>query len=101
MFTRKTIKTLCMLVVIASLGIPATLYAAAYPAKPVTVVVPFSPGGGNDILMRLVAKHINKPLGQSLIVENKPGAGGQIGWTALSSKPAPTATRSERRACPR
>lgn len=49
MFTRKTIKTLCMLVVIASLGIPATLYAAAYPAKPVTVVVPFSPGGGNDI----------------------------------------------------
>lgn len=84
MFTRRTIKTLCMLVVIASLGIPATLYAAAYPAKPVTVVVPFSPGGGNDILMRLVAKHINKPLGQSLIVENKPGAGGQIGWTALS-----------------
>jgi tripartite-type tricarboxylate transporter receptor subunit TctC len=57
---------------------------AAFPEKPVQVVVPFSPGGGNDILMRLVAKYIDPYLGQSLVVENKPGAGGQIGWTAAA-----------------
>ncbi len=57
---------------------------AAYPDKPVLAIVPFSPGGGNDILIRLIAKHITPFLGQSIAVENKPGAGGQIGWTALS-----------------
>jgi len=58
--------------------------APAYPAKPVISIVPFSAGGGNDILLRLISKYANKYLGQSLIVENKPGASGQIGWTALS-----------------
>lgn len=58
--------------------------SAAYPDEPVQVIVPFSPGGGNDILIRLIGKYINPYLGQQLIVENKPGAGGQIGWTALS-----------------
>lgn len=57
---------------------------AKYPDKAVLVVVPFSPGGGNDILLRLVAKHINEPLGQAMTVENKPGAGGQVGWTTLA-----------------
>ncbi len=58
--------------------------AQSYPQKPISVIVPFSPGGGNDILLRLVAKHIKPILGQSLTVENRPGAGGQIGWTTLS-----------------
>lgn len=63
---------------------PSMASAADYPTKPVVAVVPFSPGGGNDILLRLVAKYITPALGEALIVENKPGAGGQVGWTALS-----------------
>ncbi|HNU11252.1 MAG TPA: tripartite tricarboxylate transporter substrate binding protein [Rubrivivax sp.] len=55
-----------------------------FPTKPVVATVPFSPGGGNDILLRLLSKHANPFLGQNLVVENKPGAGGQIGWTAVA-----------------
>ncbi len=62
----------------------SVVQAASYPQKPISVIVPFSPGGGNDILLRLVANHIKPILGQSLTVENRPGASGQIGWTALS-----------------
>ena len=65
------------------LTVPASSYAA-YPTKPVQVIVPFSPGGGNDILIRLVGKYISPALGQQLVVENKPGAGGPIGWTTLA-----------------
>lgn len=57
---------------------------AAYPDKPITMIVAYSPGGGTDTVARLIAKHAEKYLGQTLVVENKPGAGGQIGFTALS-----------------
>lgn len=55
-----------------------------FPTKSVVAIVPFGAGGGNDILLRLLAKYSNEYLGQSLIIENKPGASGQIGWTALA-----------------
>ena len=61
---------------------------AAYPEKPVLVIVPFGAGGGNDILLRLLAKYADPVLGQALVVDNKPGAGGQIGWT-LAAKATP------------
>ncbi len=67
----------------AATALPASAQAD-FPTKPVIATVPFSPGGGNDILLRLVSKHANPFLGQNLVVENKPGAGGQIGWTALA-----------------
>ncbi|MDO4988609.1 MAG: tripartite tricarboxylate transporter substrate binding protein [Synergistes sp.] len=70
--------------VIAAMVLAAPSFAADYPTKPVLAIVPFSPGGGNDIVIRLVAKYIEPSLGQTLVVENKPGAGGQIGWTALA-----------------
>ena len=81
---------LALVALIASLVavMPPMASAADYPTKPVVAIVPFSPGGGNDILLRLVAKYITPSLGEALIVENKPGAGGQVGWTTLSKSKA-------------
>jgi tripartite-type tricarboxylate transporter receptor subunit TctC len=58
----------------------ATLAAAqTYPAKPVRVVVPFPPGSGSDQVARVLASHATEALGQTFVVENKPGALGSIG----------------------
>ncbi|MSQ62929.1 MAG: tripartite tricarboxylate transporter substrate binding protein [Betaproteobacteria bacterium] len=72
----------------------ATLFAGAaaaqapYPARPVTMVVGFAPGGGTDTASRIIAKKLGENLGQSVLVENKPGAGGNIA-TDLVVKAAP------------
>lgn len=57
---------------------------AAYPEKAVTVIVPFPPGGRTDLTARLVTQHLSKHLGQSLVVVNKPGAGGVLGAKEVS-----------------
>jgi tripartite-type tricarboxylate transporter receptor subunit TctC len=80
------LKRLC--VVIASVLISATTTFAAYPEKPVKLVVPFSPGGGTDSIARTLAVGMSQVLGQSVIVENKPGAGTIIGTDAVA-KSAP------------
>ena len=56
-----------------------------YPSKPVTVIVPQAPGGANDAIARIVAQKLTEALGQQFIVDNKPGAGGNIG-TANAAK---------------
>ncbi|MGL4976297.1 MAG: Bug family tripartite tricarboxylate transporter substrate binding protein [Bosea sp. (in: a-proteobacteria)] len=62
--------------------------AQAWPARPITLVVPFPPGGTTDVTARLVALEIAKPLGQTIIVENKAGANGNIG-SAQVARSAP------------
>jgi tripartite-type tricarboxylate transporter receptor subunit TctC len=69
-------------------ALPAANAQSDFPSKPIIATVPFSPGGGNDILLRLLSKHATPVLGQNLIVENKPGAGGQIGWTTIAKSRA-------------
>jgi tripartite-type tricarboxylate transporter receptor subunit TctC len=72
----------------AALLATLTLPAAAQPAfpqnKPITLVVPFAPGGGNDILARAIAPKMAQLLGQTVVIENKPGAGGNLGADAVA-----------------
>jgi tripartite-type tricarboxylate transporter receptor subunit TctC len=68
-----------------TLGVTLCLFggAEAFPDRPVTVVVPFPPGGATDTTARLMADKMSELLGQQLVVENKPGATGSIGATAV------------------
>ena len=68
----------------ATLAAPAA-HGQDWPAKPVRVVVPFSAGGTTDISARLVAEHLSKAFKQNFVVENKPGAGGNIGAAEVAN----------------
>src|SRR5688572_7231025 len=63
-------------------------WSQAFPAKPVRVIVPFPPGGANDIVSRIVFSKVTEQMGQSFIIENRSGAGGTIGSAVVAqSKP--------------
>ncbi len=72
----------------ALIGWAAPAMAQEYPTKPVRIIVPFDPGGINDVAARVVATHLTQRLGKQVIVENKPGAGGVVG-TELGAAAAP------------
>jgi len=70
------------LAALAALAASAAAVAQPYPVKPVKIIVPFAAGGGNDFTARFMAQRLTVALGQQFIVENKPGAGGSIGYEA-------------------
>jgi len=74
------------LLLAASLGLPA--HADTWPSRPIRFVVPFGPGGANDLVARAVAEVASKKLGQPIIIENKPGGGSALG-AELVAKAAP------------
>ncbi len=69
---------------------PATLpaFAQAWPAKPVRIVVPFAPGGSTDVVARMVAQKLTAAWGQTVVVENRAGAGGNVGADVVAKSPA-------------
>ncbi|NLY64204.1 MAG: tripartite tricarboxylate transporter substrate binding protein BugE [Alcaligenaceae bacterium] len=82
-------KALLLTTAIGSLSLSGLGHAAAnYPNQPIRVIVPFAPGGSTDIVTRIVSQEMSKILGQTLVVENKGGAGGAIGAAeAARAKP--------------
>ena len=74
-------------IVVLSLVLAAGAAAQEYPARPVTIIVPQAAGGANDILGRIVAQQLSQSLGQQFVVENRVGAGGNIGTAAAAKAP--------------
>ena len=73
---------------LAALAFPAVVCAQSYPAKPVRMIVAYPPGGGTDIVGRIVAQKLGENFGQSVVVENRGGASGNIG-TEIAAHAAP------------
>jgi len=69
-------------------ALPPAARAQAYPARPVRVIVPVAPGGANDVTARLIGQWLSEHLGQQFIIENRPGAGTNLGTEAAIRSPA-------------
>ena len=84
--TRRTALALALVAALAPWG--AAQAQAAYPAKPITMVVPFPPGGPTDLVARVLAQKMSEQMGQPIVVDNRGGANGNIGAMAVSKAAA-------------
>ena len=80
----RTLPALAGMAVALTLAAVGSAHADTYPSKPIQMIVPQAPGGTNDIVARLVAADLSQRLGQQVVVENRPGAGGNIGTQAAA-----------------
>jgi len=71
----------------ATLALAQGASAQAWPSRPIKLIAPFAPGGGSDFTSRLIAEKLSARLGQAMLVENKPGAGGNLGAEAAIKSP--------------
>jgi tripartite-type tricarboxylate transporter receptor subunit TctC len=58
-----------------------------YPSRPITIVVPFAPGGSSDVVMRLLSKHVSESIKQTIVIENRPGGAGNVAALAIKNAP--------------
>ena len=73
--------------IVAAIAVPAAC-AQSFPSKPIRLVVPYTPGAGTDTIARILAQKAGEALGQQMIVDNRPGAGGTIGTEIVAKSPA-------------
>jgi tripartite-type tricarboxylate transporter receptor subunit TctC len=79
---------LCRIASLFLLVLPAVpLSAQTWPTRPVTLVVPFAPGGGTDVLSRIIGRRLSEVLGQQVVIENVGGAGGMVGSARVAKAP--------------
>ncbi|MGJ7544896.1 Bug family tripartite tricarboxylate transporter substrate binding protein [Variovorax sp. LT1R16] len=87
-FTPTRRATFAALIASAWIGLPFAAQAADYPTKPIRFVVPYTAGGTTDLVARTVGQKVSEKLGQPVIIDNRAGAGGNIGMDAVAKAPA-------------
>ena len=85
--TENLARVLLPAAIAASCLLPPASHAQWQPAKPMRIIVPFPPGGGTDKLARMVAARLSTTLGQTVVVDNRPGAGGVVGTEMVAKSP--------------
>ncbi len=85
---KNLVRAVLVLATTATLAVQPALAQADFPNKPIRMVVTFPPGGSADAVVRMLVPRLNEKLGQQVVVDNRPGAGGNIGLTVVAKAPA-------------